>query len=505
MKKEYLFIVILILLAFVLRFWSFREYADFQGDQGRDALVAKHILIDHNLTLIGPGTSVGKMYLGPLYYYVMVPFLAMTYPDPMGPAYAIALLGVATVVLMYTIGKKFVGKRAAAIAALLFAVAPYIVALSRFSWQPNPAPFVALLMMWFTVQALKGKPWKWFWVAVCFTVLVQLHYVALLSAAPSGILFLYDVWKNKRKAHVFKTYGAIVLSSVLVFMLSQLPLVVFDLRHNGLIRQGFAEFFQSLGSTSPPSERLWHVFTDMQGRGMFLTMEQFGFSRELQRFNTISMLVLFGVVLLQLRPKSLRKNPRSIELIVLALWVGTSVLALSIYRNMIYAHYFLYVLPAVFLLTGNVLAYISRKHILLKGIVYVFVLGLVGWNVWNSPYWTPKTSDLNRIQRIVADLRQHITPEDRYNLTLLNDNRDYQAMNYRYFFEVTGPAPQSEYDYDRLDKLVIIAENGESPLAAPIFEVQQFVNEVKTPELVTTQTYQGIVKSYLYERSKHVR
>lgn len=102
--------------------------------------MTKQILVDHHPTLLGPGTSVGKMYLGPLYYYVSVPFLAITYPDPIGPALGVALLGIATVVLMYVLGKEMIGKIPAGIAALLYATAPSVVSLARFSWNRTLRP-----------------------------------------------------------------------------------------------------------------------------------------------------------------------------------------------------------------------------------------------------------------------------------------------------------------------------------------------------------------------------
>jgi hypothetical protein len=87
------------------------------------------MLIDHTPTLLGPGTSVGKMYLGPLYYYAMVPFLAMTYPEPTGPAYAMAFSGILTVALLY-LWEKLVGDRVALAAATLFATTLIAIQLS---------------------------------------------------------------------------------------------------------------------------------------------------------------------------------------------------------------------------------------------------------------------------------------------------------------------------------------------------------------------------------------
>ena len=74
-------------------------------------------------------------------------------------------------------------------------------------------------------------------------------------------------------------------------------------------------------------------------------------------------------------------------------------------------------------------------------------------------------------------------------------------MKYRYFFEVSDKQPQSQYDYMNLDKLIVVVENGEQPLNAPIFEVQQFLREVKKPVLLTKKSYQGkIIEVYVFSR-----
>ncbi|MDZ7586952.1 MAG: hypothetical protein U0946_04300, partial [Patescibacteria group bacterium] len=62
-------------LGAILRFYRLPQTLQFLGDQGRDALVLKDLVVNFNLPFIGPITSVGGFYLGPLYYYLMAPFL----------------------------------------------------------------------------------------------------------------------------------------------------------------------------------------------------------------------------------------------------------------------------------------------------------------------------------------------------------------------------------------------------------------------------------------------
>ena len=84
-KANWLLITILLIGSF-LRLYKISAYMTFLGDEGRDVLVVRNLLVHFDPILIGPGTSVGNMYLGPLYYYFMAPFLLLSGFSPVGPA-----------------------------------------------------------------------------------------------------------------------------------------------------------------------------------------------------------------------------------------------------------------------------------------------------------------------------------------------------------------------------------------------------------------------------------
>src|SRR3990172_10797696 len=104
LRKYYLsliFILFVIMPAAYMRLYRISEYLTFLGDEGRDVLVVKRMLIDGKFTLLGPITSVGSLYMGPVYYYMMAPFLFAWHFDPVGPAIMVALFSIATILLIY--------------------------------------------------------------------------------------------------------------------------------------------------------------------------------------------------------------------------------------------------------------------------------------------------------------------------------------------------------------------------------------------------------------------
>ena len=105
--KSNIILVIILLLGAFLRLYKIGDYMTLLGDEGRDALIVRNLLVHFDPILIGPGTSVGSMYLGPLYYYFMAPFLLLWNFSPVGPSIGVALLGVATIYLVYLVSTEW--------------------------------------------------------------------------------------------------------------------------------------------------------------------------------------------------------------------------------------------------------------------------------------------------------------------------------------------------------------------------------------------------------------
>src|SRR3989344_9619531 len=97
--QKQLFVVLagVLILALFLRVYKIDQYMIFLGDQGRDARIVKDMVVNLNTPFIGPPTSVGNIYLGPLYYYMMFVPMAIFGLNPVSAAVMNGLIGVATV------------------------------------------------------------------------------------------------------------------------------------------------------------------------------------------------------------------------------------------------------------------------------------------------------------------------------------------------------------------------------------------------------------------------
>ncbi|MBI3955101.1 glycosyltransferase family 39 protein, partial [Candidatus Gottesmanbacteria bacterium] len=164
-----------------MRFYRIREYILFLGDEGRDALIVKRMIVDHVYTLLGPITSVGSMYMGPIYYYFMAPFLWVWHLDPVGPSIMVALFSLSTIYLIYRLSYEYFSPHIGIIASLFYAISPLTVIYGRSSWNPNIVPFFSLLIIYCLMKVVIDNNHRWLIVAgFILGILVQLHYVTLL-------------------------------------------------------------------------------------------------------------------------------------------------------------------------------------------------------------------------------------------------------------------------------------------------------------------------------------
>src|SRR5579884_792368 len=198
-RWETLIILAIIVVALFLRFYKISGYMTFLGDEGRDALVIQGILVNHHIPLLGPPSSVGNIYLGPLYYYMMAIPMAIFWLNPVAAAGMDAIIGVATICLIYFLSRQWFGKEAAVTSALLYAISPVTIIYSRSSWNPNPAPFFALLSLLGWYLARVKEDYRWFTLTgFSLAAAVQMHYLSLILLPVYGILWLYEWLLLKR-------------------------------------------------------------------------------------------------------------------------------------------------------------------------------------------------------------------------------------------------------------------------------------------------------------------
>src|SRR3990170_8212873 len=107
----YIFLFVILSLAFIIRVYRLNDLLGFYYDQGRDALVVWNLWHEGKLFLIGPVTGLPGIFLGPFYYYLIAPFYLISGGNPAIPSIFLSVLVVTSLYILYLTGKEIGGKK----------------------------------------------------------------------------------------------------------------------------------------------------------------------------------------------------------------------------------------------------------------------------------------------------------------------------------------------------------------------------------------------------------
>ncbi|MBI4215552.1 MAG: hypothetical protein HY602_02410, partial [Parcubacteria group bacterium] len=266
----------------------------FAFDMGRDLLWVRNMVELKKPTLIGPWGSIGGVYFGPLWYYLLsVPYIIFN-----GDPRAAVAVPLAANLLTIIIGWSFLRRRkhpvAANVFALLYSVSPLVVSLSSFAFHANLLPLAALL---FVIglsnsqrqnQPITNNLFNYFSKLPLSFLSASLAYHLEPAAGVmlTGFLIIWTigiVLKSSRgRRHVGRgdpdeiaaspavskkqlgprndVQKRIFFYSFILFILPFIPQIIFELRHNFIQTNSLISYFQgentSLGGVLPLSQRL---------------------------------------------------------------------------------------------------------------------------------------------------------------------------------------------------------------------------------------------------------
>jgi len=472
-------IVAIIIVAAYLRLYKISEYMTFLGDEGRDVLVVKRMIVDHKLTLLGPTASLGGFFLGPIYYYFMVPFLWLWKLNPTGPAVMVAIAGIATVYLVYRMGRDFFGKRVGIAAASLYALSPLVIAHARSSWNPNLVPFFSALFIYILWAIVVRDRWKWvFYAGICFGIGLQLHYlfVFLLPVAVVWLLF----WGSRKKYLIYAMLGLIG------FVIGYAPFLAFEVRHGFPNTQSVVRFILEGKDTGFSRNTFWvnvsGVVFRIFGRLVFYLPEKNMWSQ----FQPWQIWLWIGAVRLAVLATVawslammlavVRRVNYSIALVLL--WTLVVVVMFGFYKREIYDYYFTIVFAAPFLLVSYYIDWLGSRR-WGRWIAWAALVSLLLLNWSGRPFRYPPNNQLGQSMNIARTAFDK-TGGNPFNFALITDHNSDHA--YRYFFEIWGNPPvtieNEAKDPGRntvTDQLIVICENPDcKPLGHPLWEVAGF-------------------------------
>lgn len=463
-KIEVAVLIIILLTAAFFRFYRLGEYMTFLGDEGRDMLIMQNILREGDLPFIGPASSVGSVYLGPLYYYLLAGSMLVLGLNPVVGAGMVASIGVATVFLVYFLGRLLFNRWSALLAAWLYGISPVTITASKSSWNPHPAPFFTLLVVWTFYRGYTTNSWRWLVLTGAFTsAAVQMHYLTLPLIPAILILMIYKYLSEGRKDLRWLTRG--MLGFVVSFNLVFLPWWLFEIKHDFLNFRGILEiFFGANPKVGVTEGSLLEKFWTASGIvlvGDFLTSGMW----------MLTILIIMVLTLQIIKALMLPEfAKRRLSYILLAGFLGVGLLLVSLYRGPVYTHYVGFLAPLMYLLCGSTSYFLLTKKSFWLGRILggdkivrtislamlVLLVGVLSYlNLSKNPNRYPPNNQLERtiqISRYVIE-RGEGQP---YNFALIAKN-NYDSA-YQFYLEQLGHKPRV-VQVERAGQLFVVCED----------------------------------------------
>ena len=460
-------LILVLAIGGILRFYRLGELATFGGDQGVDYQNVAKMIVEKRLSLLGPITHVG-IFLGPLYYYLLIPFFLIFNFDPVAAPVMFALFGTVTVGLVYLLAEKTMPTSKFSIfnfqfsipflTALLYAVSPVILESSRAPSQPHLIPFFVTLLLISLIRIVekKDKWWDWLFVGISLASVIQFHFLAFPVWIFAFILMLYKgltlAYVKVRPYQILERFCLFVIPLIVLL----LPWLLFELRHNFFITGQIISYLHSgevsfsfAGYSERILDLIWFSFDSLIGQG--------------NQFVTAAAIILGLSGLISIKVPSwrtLRWNLLSPTGIIV-LYFFINIFGISLYRFPFSNHYISALYPVIILFFS--IGIVKTLPKLLSFIVFIiFIIFISSHNNLNSnhgytmPEWVNTGLIKKATNTIASDLKKQ---SGTYNVVNTLDG-DTRANPYRYVLTYINQIPPLGVEkYSESNHLYIISRN----------------------------------------------
>lgn len=221
-------IYILILLAILLIGTFFRTYElvqrfGFDHDSDLYSWIVKDMIVDKHPRLIGQLTSAPGVYIGPFYYYLLIPFFLMTNMDPIAATIPLTVLAILSLISIYYVFSKLFNPIVGLIATFFQAVTITNINFDRRIVPSTPANLWVIWYFYVCFSIARGN----YKVLPVLGVLIALIWHIHIALAPTLLAVPVAMLVSKKLPNPKQ-----ILLFILSTIITSIPLLVFELKHN---------------------------------------------------------------------------------------------------------------------------------------------------------------------------------------------------------------------------------------------------------------------------------
>lgn len=359
-------LVLTLIVGLTMRGYQIKERFLYTHDNDLSAWIVKDIVVDGHQRLIGQLTSQPGIFIGPLFYYSLIPFFLFSGMDPVGTLGFGIVIGILGILSIYYVFKRLFGQTEAIVGSVIYAASWAIASVDR---EIVPTTPVILWTVWFfyAVNLVFRGDKKGLYLSAVLIALIWHFNLALLLLVPLVIL---GWWLNRRKF----TLRQILISLVLLIGLST-PLIAFEARHNFSQTKALISSFTQ-DKTDRPS------FVSKLDRTVYLIQKNVNmlFWQKPEKISFIPFaLFIFGLTAVGLY---LRKDKKLTTISLI--WLGSYALFFSAH-SIVVSEYYLHGMNIIWIAGVALIAGSLRKQPWLIGLVLILFIGHNFYYLINSP------------------------------------------------------------------------------------------------------------------------
>ncbi|MBI4157556.1 glycosyltransferase family 39 protein [Candidatus Woesebacteria bacterium] len=207
----------------LLRSYKAVEWFPYSHDNDLNGWIVRDILENKHLRLIGQETSANGVFVGPLFYYLLIPFYLIFKMDPKGSLILPIIISGFSIFSFYYVFSKVFNKRIGIFASLIYSISTLVVFTDREIVPTQPAVLWAVWFFYGLWLLLKGK--RKAFISLAFLIGIAWNFnLALIILTPLTLVALLLSKKLPDIKHLALGF--------LAFILALSPFLAFEIRHN---------------------------------------------------------------------------------------------------------------------------------------------------------------------------------------------------------------------------------------------------------------------------------
>ncbi len=482
-SKSVILLTFIILIGLFLRVYRFPDLFYYTMDEEVMNLIQRRIVLFEHVPLIGSVSPLGT-YLAPYFYYLGAVILALSNLNPIGQGILAALLGSFNIFLIYFVVKQLFNQRIAFFASLFYSTSFLMVLFDRRWWHLSLGPILSLTIL-LSLYKIKQGSIKFVYLLTIalilgwssdYTNLVLFFFVGL-----TWILFRLPVKKKE------------ILIALAIFLIANLPLVFFDLRHDFLNSKTFINYLikkeqrhtsdrETLGSNSREQalvavsqpfitfSRMIYIKSDLNVSAQHTYCKEYILERNNQQGLILPLISGFIILVLSfLTFKNWRKKDFLGQKLILSFYLiyqlGILIYAF-IFKGDIFEHYLSTLMPHFFIMLAIIIVFIYQRFKLL-GLSLALIIALINIHSLLTAY--NPLSYQNKIQAAKYALEK-VGDED-FSLDSIGSCFRYDGFYYPFLLNGRHPVKSYQdhnyswlYNYqvakDHPEKIVVMVAKG---------------------------------------------